>query len=254
VLSGLASESQYKNDEQIDNQLRSVLFQVPGPGVEDPMECLDGLTLPECYSGVMDLGAIDIARGRDHGMPTYNELRIAYGLDPVDSFMEITGEDSEEFPDDPEIDQDNPIDDPDILDFIELRDRDGNLLEPGSEEADSEAVTGIRRAPLAARLKAIYGDVDSVDAFVGMVSEQHVPGAEFGELQLAIWEKQFEALRDGDRFFYANDPALHVIKALFGIDYRRSLAEVIVSNMDLEAADIPENVFLVEEGEDSDTD
>ena len=41
-----------------------------------------------------------------------------------------------------------------------------------------------------------------------MVAEPHVPGTEFGELQLAMWKKQFQALRDGDRFFYGNDPAL----------------------------------------------
>src|SRR2546430_15729493 len=32
------SERQYKNDEQIDNTLRSILFQVPGPG-GDPATC-----------------------------------------------------------------------------------------------------------------------------------------------------------------------------------------------------------------------
>lgn len=39
VLHGLGGEPQYKNDEMIDNQLRSVLFQVPVPGNEG---CLDG--------------------------------------------------------------------------------------------------------------------------------------------------------------------------------------------------------------------
>jgi peroxidase len=38
-----------------------------------------------------------------------------------------------------------------------------------------------------------------------MVSERHLRGTEFGELQLATWRRQFEALRDGDRFFYAVD-------------------------------------------------
>ena len=61
---------------------------------------------------------------------------------------------------------------------------------------------------LAARLKAIYGSVENMDPYVGMISEPHVAGTEFGELQLALWRKQFEALRDGDRFFYANDPEL----------------------------------------------
>ena len=36
VLHGLGGEPQYKNDEMIDNQLRSVLFQVPVPGTRLP--------------------------------------------------------------------------------------------------------------------------------------------------------------------------------------------------------------------------
>ena len=52
-------------------------------------------------------------------------------------------------------------------------------------------------------------------------------GSEFGELQLAMWKQQFQALRDGDRFFYLNDPVLPEIKRLFGIDYRRTLAQII---------------------------
>jgi hypothetical protein len=85
----------------------------------------------------------------------------------------------------------------------------------------------VRRTTHAARLRAIYGSVDNVDAFVGMVSERHVPGTEFGPLQLAIWKKQFEALRDGDRFFYLDDPVLDTIAQTYGITYRHTLAELI---------------------------
>ena len=85
----------------------------------------------------------------------------------------------------------------------------------------------MRETTLAARLRAIYGTVDKVDAFVGMVSEKHVSGTEFGPLQLAIWKKQFEALRDGDRFFYLNDPQLGPISQAYGITYRHTLAELI---------------------------
>ena len=67
-----AASRSTSNDEQIDNQLRSVLFQVPVPGNPD---CLDGPTLPACFRGVVDLGAIDIERGRDHGMPSLQPLR-----------------------------------------------------------------------------------------------------------------------------------------------------------------------------------
>jgi hypothetical protein len=91
-------------------------------------------------------------------------------------------------------------------------------------------VTGIRRTTVAARLKAIYGSVDRLDAFVGMVSERHVKHTEFGELQLAIWAKQFAALREGDRFFYRNDPVLRLVDHEFGIDYRLTLAEIVKLN------------------------
>lgn len=243
LAAGLASEREYRNDEQIDNQLRSVLFQVPGPDVSDPSGCLDGQDLPSCFRGVVDLGAIDVQRGRDHGMPSYNDLRRAYGLRPRRSFTEITGEPSERFSADPKIDTANPIDDPNILDFVRLLDRTGAVVQPGTEAAAEDVVTGVRRTTLAARLKAIYGSVDKLDAFVGMVSERHIPGTEFGELQYVMWKRQFEALRDGDRYFFGNDPSLGLIRQLFGIDYRKSLRDLILLNTELKPADLQRNVF-----------
>jgi hypothetical protein len=249
VLKGIGGESEYKNDEQIDNQLRSVLFQVPKPGVPDPSVCLDGPSLPDCFQGVADLGAIDIQRGRDHGMPTYNGLRAAYGLPAKSSFTSITGENTQNFPlFDPQVNPFDPLNDPDILDFVQLRDIDGNIIPLGSEEADTSAVTGIRRTTLAARLRGIYGSVGNVDPFVGMISERHVAGTEFGELQLAIWKREFERLRDGDRFFYANDSNLDLIRAAFGIDFRRTLAQVITDNTELNPGDIAANVFVAPAG------
>src|SRR5256712_4926338 len=154
------SQRQYENDEQIDNALRSVLFQIPKPGIPDPAVCGVPAVNPDCFSGVSDLGAIDIARGRDHGLPTYNDLRRAYGLAPKTSFVDITGEATQRFPADPLINPRDPINDPNILDFVELRDADGNVVAPDSEQAQEEVVTGVRRTTVAARLKAIYGTVD----------------------------------------------------------------------------------------------
>jgi hypothetical protein len=179
---------------------------------------------PSCFTDVADLGADDIQRGRDHGLPSYNALRQAYGLAPAQTFTDITGESTDQFPDSRKKD---PINDPDILDVLDVRDAQGNVLPLGSEEAEEDAVFETRRSTVAARLRAIYGTVDKVDAFVGMVSEPHVPGTEFGPLQLAIWKKQFEALRDGDRFFYLNDPALDIIDRSYGISYRHTLAELV---------------------------
>ena len=243
VLASLAAERQYKNDEQIDNSLRSVLFQVPRPGIPDPTVCGTPVVNPDCFTGVSDLGAIDIQRGRDHGMPSYNELRRAYGLAPRRSFTEITGESTDRFPVDAAIDPRDPIDDPSILDFLQLLDADGNVIPFDSDAAEEDAVVGIRRTTLAARLRAIYGDVDRLDAFVGMVSERHVRGTEFGELQLAIWKRQFEALRDGDRFFYLNDPVLGTLEQAFGVTYRHTLAEVIELNTGVA---LQANVFRID--------
>jgi hypothetical protein len=242
LLQGLGNERQYKNDEQIDNALRSVLFQVPKPGIPDPSVCGSPVINPDCFSGVVDLGAIDIERGRDHGMPYYNDLRRAYGLAPKTSFTAITGESTQSFPSDPAIDPYDPINDPNILDFVKLFDGNGNAIPLDSDEAGEDAVTGVRRTTTAARLKAIYGSVDKIDAFVGMVAERHIAGTEFGELQLAVWKKQFEAVRDGDRFFYLNDPQLTTIKTLYGVDYRHTLAELIKLNT---GATTPANVFKV---------
>ena len=233
-------ERQYKNDEQMDNALRSVLFQVPKPGIPDPTVCGEPVDHPECFKGVTDLGAIDIARGRDHGMPTYNDMRRAYGLAPKTSFTDITGEATQQFPTDPKIDPIHPIDDPNILDFVRILDDSGKVIPFGTPAASESAVVGVRRTTLAARLKAIYERVDRLDAFVGMVAERHVGGTEFGELQLAMWKKQFEALRDGDRFFYQNDPVLRVIGLGLGVDYRHTLAEIVKLNTDVT---VPANVF-----------
>jgi hypothetical protein len=230
IMTGLTNESDYRNDEMIDNQLRSVLFQVPTSSNPD---CLDGPTMPQCFTGVADLGAIDLQRGRDHGMPTYNQMRNAYGLSSKSSFTAITGEATDAFP------AGLGIDSPSCLDIVAAFDIKGN---PTTVDADN-AVRVVRRCTLAARLKAIYGSVSNVDAFVGMMSEPHVTGSELGPLQLAIWQDQFGAARDADRFFYQNDPLQSYIRNNFGIDSRKTLAQIIALNTDVPAASLPANVF-----------
>jgi hypothetical protein len=223
LLKGLASERQYRNDEQIDDALRSVLFQVPKPGTTDPAACGVPVISAACYTGVEDLGAIDIERARDHGVPSYNVLRQAYGLPAKTSFAAITGEGDQ-------AEAAAFSNDLAGLAFVGLRDHDGNPIPLGSLAAQQQAVSGVRATSLASRLAAVYGDVGKLDGFVGMLSEPHVPGTEFGELQLAMWKRQFEALRDGDRFFYGNDPALKDIQRRYGITYRHTLAQLIVAN------------------------
>lgn len=228
LLAGLGNHVQGANDEQVDNLVRSVRFSF----------------CPECLPNLFDIAAIDVERGRDHGMPSYNDLRRAYGLTPKASFRAITGEPTEEFPADPELTPGAELNDPDSLDFVRLRDRRGVEIPLDSPAASTSATSGERRTSLAARLKAIYGDVSTVDAFVGMVAEPRVPGSELGELQLAIWRRQFTDLRDGDRFFYRNDPVLETIRIRYGIDYRRDLGDLVALNTDVPRSALARNVFF----------
>jgi hypothetical protein len=241
ILDAFGDESEYKNDEQIDNTLRSLLFRVPSPKTGDPSQCFGDPIDAEaagCFQGVQDLGAIDLQRGRDHGIPTYNALRAAYGLAPKASFTAITGESTDALP------AGLTINSPSILDFTSLKDVNGKSLPLGTQEG---ATSGTRRSTLASRLKAIYGSVNNVDAFVGAYSEPHVKGAEMGELNLAIWTKQFTNTRDGDRFFYLNDPLLPLIQSDFGITYKHTLQQIIDANSDA-GVNNGANVFIAGQG------
>ena len=236
LLAGLSQTPNYKNDEQIDNALRSVLFETPGSTERSPAQCFEQPQLSGCFSGIVDLGAIDVQRGRDHGIPSYTQLREALGLGVPGSFDQLTGESSEELP------PGRTIDSFGILNFTSFTDRKGHST--GPESPRDRAVSATRASTLAARLKAIYGSVSDLDAFVGMVSEPALPGSELGPVQNALWRSQFEALRDGDRFFYANDPTLAAIKSAYGISYKHTLAQLLRLDAEVPKAEVPANVFF----------
>jgi peroxidase len=57
---------------------------------------------------------------------------------------------------------------------------------------------------VAAHLQQEYGSVDNVDLFIGGLAEDHAAGAMVGPTFQAIIAQQFEALRDGDRYWWQN--------------------------------------------------
>lgn len=101
-----------------------------------------------------DLAALNIQRGRDHGLPTLNQARVALGLRAHRGFDDVT--------------------------------------------KDKGTKLGLRRA---------YDHPDDIDVWVGGLAEDHVEGPEVGELFHVVLCDQFRRLRDGDRFWYENDPA-----------------------------------------------
>lgn len=54
------------------------------------------------------------------------------------------------------------------------------------------------------QLASMYDSVDDVDPWVGMLCEDHLPGASVGMTAFWIIRDQFQRLRDGDRFWYEN--------------------------------------------------
>ncbi len=71
VLKYLASDRAQEIDTKVVDDVRNFLFGLPG-------------------QGGFDLAALNIQRGRDHGLADYNAIRAAYGLPKVTSFAQIT--------------------------------------------------------------------------------------------------------------------------------------------------------------------
>jgi hypothetical protein len=70
LLKYLAAVSSQENDAKMVQSIRNFLFGPPG-------------------SGGFDLGALDVQRGRDHGLADFNATREALGLPRYNSFEEI---------------------------------------------------------------------------------------------------------------------------------------------------------------------
>ncbi|HZZ72927.1 MAG TPA: peroxidase family protein, partial [Pirellulales bacterium] len=73
ILKYLASDNMQEIDTQIVDPLRDFLFGAPG-------------------DGGMDLASLNIQRGRDNGLASYNDTRVALGLKPAQTFADITSD------------------------------------------------------------------------------------------------------------------------------------------------------------------
>ncbi len=70
LMRGLASGSGQEIDQNIVDDVRNLLFANTGEGT--------------------DLASLNIMRGRDHGIPTLNEMRVELGLTPYADFSDLT--------------------------------------------------------------------------------------------------------------------------------------------------------------------
>lgn len=147
----------------------------------------------------LDLAALNVQRGRDHGMPSYNTVRSAFRLPPKFRFSDITS-----------------------------------------------------NVDMQRRLQDTYGTVSRVDPWIGGIVEDHKSGS-LGETFARIWEDQFVALRDGDRFYFEARNAFTAdeiakIPTLFGLLGDRSaigkvMKNVIVRNTGISASELKNPFF-----------
>lgn len=169
VLRGFVINPAQELDVMIVDDLRNFLFGPPG-------------------AGGFDLAALNIQRGRDHGLADYNTIRAGFGLTTKANFAAVT----------------------------------------------SNATTQSNLA------SAYPGGIGTLDAWIGGLAEDKLPGALVGELLFTVFKNQFERLRDGDRFWYErvfSGEALATLEAT-------TLADVIRRNTTI-GTEIPNNVFVV---------
>ncbi len=182
VSRGSPASPSTANDEQIDNALRSLLFQVPGPGAQ---------------GGDRPRRARRPARPRPRHRG-YNALAAPSawpraGPSPRSPASALTASRPIR-----RFDPADPIDDPDVLDFTALFDAGGKPLAP--------VPTRHRRRPLrpsAARPSRPGCGRSTTTSTASTPSSAWSPsracrGSELGRCW-PIWRRQFEALRDGDR-------------------------------------------------------
>jgi peroxidase len=96
---------------------------------------------------------------------------------------------------------------------------------------------------IADSIQSLYGGLNNIDLWVGILAEDRLPGKSVGLTMHAMLKAQFEKLRDGDFYFYLHDPYLRpnsrnqIVNTTF--------ADVLIRNTTL--TNLQANVFFTEE-------
>jgi Ca2+-binding RTX toxin-like protein len=243
VLRGMSAQVGNEIDEFVTNVLRNQLTGIP-----------------------LDLAAINIARGRDTGMPTLNEARA--------QFREIAGGDSQLDPYTSWMDFALNLKNPEsIINFIAaygthaLIEAEDTVVGKraaamaivfGTTETFVDPVTKVQKTivPPSAQDRSDFlnatgvyaadgklGGLQDVDLWVGGIAEKKMDfGGMLGSTFSAIFELQMENLQDGDRFYYLSRvQGMNLLSELES----NSLAKMMLRNTDLgeEGTAVPGDIF-----------
>ena len=91
------------------------------------------------------------------------------------------------------------------------------------------------------KLASAYSDVDSIDAYIGIMAEDRLESSIYGETQQMLVSDQFQRVRDADRFWYENDAELNSLTSEFN---SLRLSDVILRNTEIESVQC--DVFFAE--------
>ena len=165
------------------------------------MNEVDEFVTPALNQGLLgqplDLAAINIARGRDIGLPTLNDFRAAIGLLKYTSWNDF-GQNMQ-----------HPSS---LVNFIAAYAFDGDM-------AKAEKIIGLvdgtvtgTQAEVDQAYAFLNGDdvaggagtlaFNNIDTWLGGLAEIHQPGGLLGETFDKVFVNQIESLMDGDRFYY----------------------------------------------------
>ena len=97
-----------------------------------------------------------------------------------------------------------------------------------------------RNNTLAGNLESLYRSINNVDLWTGVLAEDLIPGKSIGRLAHEIQRVQFENLRDGDFYYFENDPYLP--RALRSIIRSSRLSDVIKRNTTI--TNLQSNMFF----------
>ncbi len=173
------------------------------------MNEVDEFITPALNQGLLgmplDLAAINIARGRDMGIPTLNDFREGISLARYTSWDDFGK---------------NMVHPESLVNFIAaysfggdvakasaimgLYDgtlADGDLNALGYTAADALAFM-LNNTTVNADLDTARDGFNHIDSWIGGLAEAHVPGGLLGETFDAVFVAQIQSLMDGDRFYY----------------------------------------------------
>ncbi|HEV7437634.1 MAG TPA: peroxidase family protein [Pseudorhizobium sp.] len=196
----------------------------------------------------LDLATINLARGRDVGVPSLNEARRTFydatnqdaRLAPYESWVDYAGHLKHEAS---------------IINFIAAYGTHalitGQTTIEGKRDAALTIITGVSVGGLTVPADAEaflngtgeyaddLGGLENVDLWIGGLAEEIMPfGGMLGSTFNFVFEQQMELLQSGDRFYYLQRlDGLH----LFGEMENNSFAAMIMRNTD--ATHLPSDVF-----------